>query len=100
MKFVQVFLAVLAPLSVGAQTILFRDVRVFDGERVSPNRDVLVADGKIARIGSGIASPAGATIVDGKGKTLLPGLIDSHTHSYGNALTTALAFGVTTELDM
>jgi imidazolonepropionase-like amidohydrolase len=100
MRFSHVLSGLLAPLSVGAQTILFQDVRVFDGERVSTNRDVLVADGRIARIGSGIASPAGATIVDGKGKTLLPGLIDSHTHTWGNGLTTALAFGVTTELDM
>src|SRR5262249_13820441 len=44
--------------------------------------------------------PAGATIVDGTGKTLLPGLIDAHTHAWGDALERALAFGVTTELDM
>jgi len=38
--------------------------------------------------------------IDGTGKTLLPGLIDAHTHTYGDALKDALAFGVTTELDM
>jgi imidazolonepropionase-like amidohydrolase len=38
--------------------------------------------------------------VDGRGKTLLPGLIDAHTHTYGDANKAALAFGVTTELDM
>ena len=100
MRFSFISAVLFAPLVAGAQTTLFRDVRVFDGERVSANRDVLVTDGKITRVGTGIASPTGAVIVDGKGKTLLPGLIDSHTHAWGNALTTALAFGVTTELDM
>ena len=41
-----------------------------------------------------------ARIIDGCGLTALPGLIDSHTHSYGSALTDAARFGVTTVLDM
>lgn len=41
-----------------------------------------------------------ALIVDGDGLVALPGLIDSHTHSYGSALTDAARFGVTTVLDM
>ena len=41
-----------------------------------------------------------ATVVDGSGMTLLPGLIDAHTHSFGPALEEALNFGVTTVLDM
>jgi imidazolonepropionase-like amidohydrolase len=44
--------------------------------------------------------PAGAAVVDGDGHTLLPGLIDAHTHAFGAALERALVFGVTTELDM
>ncbi len=91
----------LFPIALGAQpATLFRGVRVFDGERVLPTRDVLVQDGKIVQLGPKLSPPPGATIVDGAGKTLLPGLIDSHTHAWGSALTTALAFGVTTELDM
>lgn len=39
-------------------------------------------------------------VVDGRGKTLLPGLIDSHTHAQLPSLEHALLFGVTTELDM
>lgn len=80
--------------------VLFRTVRVFDGDRMLGARDVLVVDGKISRIGQGIAAPEGAQIIDGQGRTLLPGLIDSHTHAFGNALEEALVFGVTTEIDM
>jgi imidazolonepropionase-like amidohydrolase len=90
--------ALAAPL--GAQTTIFRHVRVFDGTRAIEGRDVLVRDGRIAAIGASVAAPAGATIVDGAGKTLLPGLIDAHVHAWGDAPKTALIFGVTTELDM
>jgi dihydroorotase-like cyclic amidohydrolase len=80
--------------------ILIRNVRVFDGERVIPNTSVLVANGKISRVAPTITAPIGATVVDGAGKTLLPGLIDSHTHTWGTALRDAAVFGVTTVLDM
>lgn len=92
--------ALAQPVSPAAAPTLFRAVRIFDGERTLPAQDVLIADGRIARIGSSIAAPAGAVIVDGAGKTLLPGLIDAHTHVWPGSLETALVFGVTTELDM
>ena len=79
---------------------LIRDARLFDGQAVVERASVLVRDGKIAAVGRTVRAPAGAEIVDGRGKTLLPGLIDSHTHSFGDALRSALVFGVTTELDM
>ncbi len=91
------------PVSARAQAsgvTLIRHARVFDGQRMLGVRDVLVSNGRIARIAPSIIAPAGATIVDATGKTLLPGLIDSHTHVYGDALQQALVFGVTTELDM
>lgn len=63
--------------------VLFRDVRVFDGRSaaLSGRTAVLVRGNRIAAIGAG-ATPAGstATIVDGGGRTLIPGLIDAHTH--------------------
>jgi len=42
--------------------------------------DLLVRDGKIAAVGSGLAAPAGALVIDGTGKHLTPGLIDAHSH--------------------
>jgi hypothetical protein len=83
-----------------ARAILFHRVRVFDGRAVIPSTDVLVRAGAIARIGPGQKAPTGAEIVDGRGKTLLPGLIDAHAHAFGTALRDAIVFGVTTELDM
>ncbi|KOX22521.1 amidohydrolase [Saccharothrix sp. NRRL B-16348] len=74
---------------------LIRDVRVFDGHRVVPRADVLI-DGAL------IAEPGGRcdVEVDGRCRTLLPGLIDGHTHAFDGSLAQALAAGVTTELDM
>lgn len=75
---------------------LIRDVRVFDGEHVLPRADVLIS-------GDRIAAPDGGPVdveVPGAGHTLLPGLIDAHVHLFDGSLAQALAFGVTTELDM
>lgn len=96
------FLLLLAtPALLSAQApVLFHDVRVFDGSSVFEHRDVLVRNGKIEQIATRITPPSGVRTVEGAGKTLLPGLIDSHTHAFGAALNTALVFGVTTELDM
>jgi len=77
---------------------VIRDVRVFDGERVIPKANVHVRDGAIVSVGG--TAPAGIESIAGEGRTLLPGLIDAHTHAFGDALERALVFGVTTELDM
>ena len=83
------------------QTTLFENVRVFDGEKVIPQTNVLVEGGVIAAVGAGPEPPAGAEVVDGSGKTLLPGLIDAHVHVFTReALEQAPVFGVTTLLDM
>ena len=79
---------------------LIRDARVFDGTRALEHHDVLVENGRIARVGRGLRAPAGAAVIDGSGRTLLPGLIDAHTHTFGEALREAVIFGVTTHLDM
>ncbi|MBC2669963.1 amidohydrolase family protein [Novosphingobium piscinae] len=54
--------------------------------RYLPDRAVLIADGKIAAVGAGgsLTAPAGATVIDGRGKTLSPGLWDSHRHVGGD----------------
>jgi hypothetical protein len=50
--------------------------------RYMPDRAVLIADGKVAAVGAAgsIKVPTGAVVVDGRGKTLTPGLWDSHQH--------------------
>lgn len=83
-----------------SDVLLFRDVRVFDGERMHEATQVSVRDGLIEAVGEALPVPEGATIIDGAGRTLLPGLIDAHVHSFGEARRDALRFGVTSQLDM
>ena len=79
---------------------VIRDVRIFDGTHVIPKGQVWVQNGKIKAVGTDLKAPAAVRSINGEGDTLLPGLIDAHTHAFGNALKEALVFGVTTELDM
>ncbi|MFM9135586.1 MAG: amidohydrolase family protein, partial [bacterium] len=65
---------------------LFADVAVFDSRKglLTEPSQVLVKDGLIASITPGSAPPPGsdgATVIQGRGKTLIPGLIDAHWHS-------------------
>jgi dihydroorotase len=58
-------------------TVLIRGVRPYgEGDPV----DVLVADGQIAEIGTDLAVPDNADVVDARGQILLPGFVDLHTH--------------------
>src|SRR6185312_10660966 len=92
------------PVQPSDGVLAFRNVDVFDGSRMIRRTTVLVRDGMIRAVGSDIVIPASAQIIDGKGKTLLPGLFDAHTHlgvRFAEAfLRDALTFGVTTELEM
>lgn len=81
--------------------LVFANVRLFDGETVITATNVVVEDGLITAVGMDVELPTDAQVIDGAGKTLLPGLIDAHTHVFSpDALRQALVFGVTTELDM
>jgi imidazolonepropionase-like amidohydrolase len=52
--------------------------------------DVLVQDGHITQIGPKLAAPVGAQIIDAKGKTVMPGMIDCHTHIVASQLNLGL----------
>ncbi|MBZ5505467.1 MAG: CIA30 family protein [Acidobacteriia bacterium] len=93
--------AFIAPASAQEKNeFVVRDVRIFDGTRVIPRGQVWVQDGRIKAVGADVKAPAAVHSINGTGETLLPGLIDSHTHAFTTALKEALVFGVTTELDM
>ncbi|MBW8296478.1 amidohydrolase family protein [Sphingopyxis sp.] len=64
--------------------VLFDNVQLFDADKGTflENRAVLARDGKIAAIGAAgsLTAPSGAQVIDGAGKTLVPGIWDSHLH--------------------
>jgi len=62
--------------------ILFTNVNIFDGfsDKLQKNMRVLVEDNYIKEVGAKITAPEGAYVVNGKGRTMTPGLIDMHQH--------------------
>ncbi len=88
------------PSTASGRPFVIRHARIFDGKQVISADSVLVQNGKIETIGKNMRVPAGTTEIDAAGDTLLPGLIDSHTHDWGESPKQALLFGVTTELNM
>jgi len=81
-------------------SFLIRNARVFDGHKLLSQAEVWVESGKIKAVGPNLKVSSDVKVIDAAGDTLLPGFIDSHTHTWGDALKQAEIFGVTTELDM
>ena len=79
---------------------VIRHARIFDGRQVVSADSIFVQNGKIEAVGKNLRVPADTTEIDATGDTVLPGLIDSHTHDWENSPKQALLFGVTTELNM
>ena len=79
-------------------------VDVFTGSERLENQTVVVRDGRIEAVSPWVSQTGTASAelerIDGRGMTLLPGLIDAHAHTFGSALSDAVRFGVTTVLDM
>lgn len=76
------FLLAFLTLGLSAQTIAITHVNVIpmDKEGILKNYTVIVADGLIVDIGKNLKIPKNAEIVSGKGKYLIPGLVDMHVH--------------------
>ncbi|WP_315387678.1 amidohydrolase family protein [uncultured Stenotrophomonas sp.] len=71
------------PAAAPPPAVLFTNVRIFDGThaRLSGPSNVLVQGHTITRISTGPIDAGGARVIDGRGRTLMPGLIDMHWHS-------------------
>ncbi|HET9640989.1 MAG TPA: amidohydrolase family protein [Allosphingosinicella sp.] len=90
-------------LKAPAGPVAFTNVRAFvDGGRFAEGQTVVVDKGRIVAVGpaAGTRPPAGAQLIDGRGKTLVPGLWDAHMHfsddSTGPML---LSLGITSARD-
>lgn len=59
--------------------LLIKNGTIITRDRTEVNRDILIEDNKISRIGEGI-SDAADQIIDAKGLAVLPGLVDAHCH--------------------
>ncbi len=67
-----------------AETYLLHPAQVFDGVNPQPHTgwSVLVEGDKIAAAGPDIAVPAGAKVIELPGTTLMPGMIEGHSHLF------------------
>ena len=67
-----------------AETLWLRPARVFDGASPTPHEGwtVLVEGDRIVAAGPNISAPAGARTIDLPGTTLMPGMIEGHSHLF------------------
>lgn len=93
-------------------TLVFRNARIITmkGDEIFENGDLLVVNNRIKAVGpaGSLKIPAGAKEIDARGKTILPGFIDTHAHMWPNwtmhknqiwIYAVNLAYGVTTTMD-
>lgn len=82
MKFIRCTIVIISLVSMNviANTVLFKNVNVFDGvtNKLIQNCNVLVENNLIKNVCS--TNKKADLVIDGKGRTLMPGLIDNHTH--------------------
>ena len=83
-RLILALLALLFAAPAVAEPILLKPARVFDGVNPTPHEgwSVLVDGDRIAAAGPNLAAPAGSRTVDLAGTTLMPGLIEGHSHLF------------------
>src|SRR3954447_5355065 len=99
------------PRAIPTGTTLVRNARVITmkGDEVLEHGDVIVTGNRITAVGANLKAPDGAKVIDGSGKTIIPGIIDTHAHLHYSGFElhpenkweylANLAYGVTTVYD-
>ncbi|MDH7447085.1 amidohydrolase family protein [Aquimarina sp. 2201CG14-23] len=81
------------------ESFVIKDVTLFTGEKVIKKTSVYIKDGIIVKVAPTISTEA--TVINGNGKFLMPGMTNCHVHAWApNALTEAAQAGVLNLLDM
>jgi imidazolonepropionase-like amidohydrolase len=81
--------AALMALGISAQTgeVVIKNATILTASRGTlENTDILIRNGKIARIARNISAGSGARVIDATGKYVTPGIIDAHSHTMMNAV--------------
>jgi imidazolonepropionase-like amidohydrolase len=74
--------ALLLAAPAAADPVLLKPARVFDGTAMHDGWSVLVDGTRITAAGLSLAAPAGAKVIDLPGTTLMPGMIEGHSHLF------------------
>jgi imidazolonepropionase-like amidohydrolase len=81
---IALLLLLLAAPAVAQEVVLLRPARVFDGVDPKPHEgwQVLVRGDRIEAVGPNLGAPAGARVIELPGMTLMPGMIEGHSHLF------------------
>ncbi|ANM31985.1 hypothetical protein ABI59_00335 [Acidobacteria bacterium Mor1] len=73
----------LAAEKLAPESVIVRNATIWTQgpQGIVENADLLVRDGKIQQVGSGLKAPRGAHVIEAAGKFVTPGLIDAHSHT-------------------
>ncbi|HKO56652.1 MAG TPA: amidohydrolase family protein, partial [Thermoanaerobaculia bacterium] len=104
-------IALNVPRDTPSGSFVVRNARILTmkGDEVLDKADIVVTNNRIAAVGPNLTAPAGAREIDAAGKTIIPGLIDTHAHLHYSSMeifpetkweyAANLAYGVTTVYD-
>lgn len=75
------------PVPPPARLVAITNATIMTASRGTIERGtIVIRDGKIAAVGADVAVPAGATVIDGTGRWVTPGIIDAHSHSMAEGI--------------